>query len=370
MLKNKTLTITYHASHNHGSMLQAYALQQTLLGLGCDNKIINFSSAEQRKIMRVFSYRFALIPFLKDLSNLCFYRGLKKRHDLYNAFKKNYLKLTEKEYTTLDALKEGHLEADLFIAGSDQIWNPLPSDFDWAYYLPFVKGKKISYAACSGSFGSLPKNTLNLIGEYAKDFDSISVRDNGTKEAIEAVTDREVQINIDPVFLLTSSDWLSKLPIEMNKRKYIFFYTVFADKEMIEMVKTVSAKTSLPVVVCNFSNLYDLFVPFTRQLAAGPIEFLNLLVNAEYVISSSFHGTAFAMIFHKKLISIRGLKDNRINYLLRQMSMEDCSINSVTEIDNVLQKKETNWQLVDEVINTERQFSFDYLKRCIYESGE
>lgn len=363
----KSLTITFHASHNHGSMLQAFALQQILTELVGENEILNFRTERQEKMMRVVSGRKGLGPFLKDLSHIVFYSQFKKRHSYFEGFISEYLKTTQKVYRTLEELRKAELEYNLYIAGSDQIWNPRPEDFDWAYYLPFVHGRKISYAASMGPKGLLKDEEEKKIKKYLGDYFSISVREKGTKDVIEKMgINLPVSINVDPVFLLKADDWRNKLSISQTQScKYIFFYTLFADREMIKMVKMISRKTGLPVITPYFSNVYDLFTPFKKSIASGPIEFLSMLANAELVVTSSFHGTAFSTIFHKKLISLRGLDDNRIGNLLRLAGLEKCSISSVDDIDNVLSDNVIDWAYVDHVIDIERRKSFEYLKNCI-----
>lgn len=259
------------------------------------------------------------------------------------------------------------MKYDLFVAGSDQIWNPRPEDFDWAYYLPFAQGRKVSYAASMGPCGVLSIMEQRKINDFLKDFYAISVREQGTEKAIKNISQHfDVQVNIDPVFLLDEKEWRSKLPLKGNAHgEYIFFYTLFADKEMINMVKYVSKKMGMPVITPCFSNINDVFAPFEKQLASGPIEFLHLLSNAQLVITSSFHGTAFSMIFHKRFISLRGLADNRIGNLLHLVDMENCDVDSMSAIDRVLTEKETNWVKVDAVIERERSKSLSYLKNCI-----
>ena len=363
----KSLTITFHASHNHGSMLQAFALQQTLNKVCGGNEILNFRTKRQERMMRVFTFRGAIGPILKDISHLFFYRQLKKRYTAFEEFISKYLHTTEVTYRTLEELQRANLQYDLFVAGSDQIWNPRPEDFDWAYYLPFVQGRKVSYAASMGPCGILSKKEQIKINDFLKDFYAISVREQGTEKAIKNISQHfDVQVNIDPVFLLDAKEWCNKLPLKGNNHgRYIFFYTLFADKEMINMVKSVSKKMGLPVITPCFSNINDVFAPFEKQLASGPIEFLHLLSNAQLVITSSFHGTAFSMIFHKRLISLRGLTDNRIGNLLRLVEMENCAVGSMADIARVLTEEEINWRKVDAVIERERSKSLSYLKSCV-----
>ena len=134
--KEKVGIITFHASHNYGSMLQAYALQQTILNMGYDCEIINFRTFRQKNYYRPEFLRGALIgQFNRILLYLPFIFPLWKKHCKFEQFLNEKFRLSSKEYTTEDELKLTKFKYDIYISGSDQIWNPLTFDFDFAYLL-------------------------------------------------------------------------------------------------------------------------------------------------------------------------------------------------------------------------------------------
>ena len=142
----KVGVLTFHASFNYGSMLQAFALQRILEKLGYEPEIINFRTEKQKEL---YSYNRKLKSFKEIIRRILLFpykKDLFKKQDKFEDFIKNYLYCT-KEYSILDQLKEENLGFDYYIVGSDQIWNTNCIDFDLAYLLPFVKnGKKIAYA--------------------------------------------------------------------------------------------------------------------------------------------------------------------------------------------------------------------------------
>lgn len=331
----KTATMTFHAAHNYGSALQAYALQRTIQDLGHENQIIDFRTPRQMDMYRVFTKRKGIKYLIKNLTRGLHYFALQERHRRFESFIDSKLVLTNERYTSIRELELANFDFDCYVAGSDQIWNPIPVDFDWAYYLPFVKsGKRIAYAPSLGPLSSVGDETFQKqIAEYVSLFDHVTVRDNDAAEKMSKLTASTPQVVVDPTLLLDKATWeLLVTPKRIHEGRYIFFYTLFADSEMIDMVKGLSQKFGLPVVVSNFSNQHDVLNPFEKHYDSGPLEFLNLIYHADMVITSSFHGTAFSVIFQKKLYSIRGNRDARISTLLNAVGMSECVVSNVEDI--------------------------------------
>lgn len=356
----KTATLTFHGSHNYGSMLQSYALQKVMIRVFGENEIINFRSPRQKRMMRVITMRPHLGPILKDITHLFFYRALSKKHNLFEKFLSTNLKLSHKEIPTVQL---GDLtDYELICCGSDQIWNPGPEDFDISYLLPFnIKAKKISYAASMGPGREKWQEPISRFPELLKDFDAISVRESGTRDVVFNLTGRtDISVHCDPVFLLERNCWIkliSKNPLVEGR--YIFLYTLYADSLIINCAKALSKKYGLPVIISNYTNLHDLLSSFKKIFNSGPKEFLNLLFNAEMIITSSFHGTAFAILLNKPFVTINGLNDNRISNLLMMTGLASRSVSSPDEILDI------NWQIdftqANIVISEEREKALKYL---------
>ena len=359
----KTATLTFHGSHNYGSMLQAYALQQVMTEVFGDNEIINFRSRRQKRMMRVISLRFKLGPILKDLTHLLYYTSLEAKYRLFEKFISEKLKLSKKEIPEVGVSDfDGY---DLVCCGSDQIWNPWPEDFDLAYLLPLKLGsKKISYAA---SMGPGRNDWPDIIDRYPKllqDFDKISVREQGTKSSVEKLSGRDdVLINCDPVFLLKKDKWIELIDTKpIIEGDYIFLYTLYANPLIIDCAKALKKKYGLPIIISNYTNIHDLFSRFRKHLKSGPLEFLNLLYNAKMVVTSSFHGTAFSTILNKPFVTVNGINDNRILNLLHLTNLESRSVASADDIDYI--EWDLDFATANQAIELERQKAFDYLKGC------
>ncbi len=364
----KTATITFHASHNYGSNLQAYALQQIIIGLGCENEIINLRTERQKDLYTVFTKRKGIKCFIKNLSHLLYYFPLKRAYYKFEDFINNKLSTT-KEYSNEEQLKEANLKYDVFIAGSDQIWNPIPKDFVWAYYLTFVdEGRKVSYASSFGQLASLGDNaTKDRISQNLKTFKAISVREQGALDNVKALTGVTPQIVLDPTLLLTKNQWLDLVKDKRRivNRDYIFFYTLFADPERMDIVKRVSKITGLPIVTSNFSNQYDVFNPFIKKYDAGPLDFLTLVRDAKLVVASSFHGTVFSTLLNVPFFAIDGMSDARIRTLLETTGLEHREIKTTNIEEKCSNAFDIDFQSVNERIEAARISSIEFLKKSL-----
>lgn len=359
-------TITFHGAHNYGSMLQAFALQNAILELGHECEIINLRTPAQKQMYRIITGRMGIGPVLKDLSHLIFYRNLSKKHKRFERFLAEHL-CTTKEYTLCQELKDAAFDYDYVICGSDQIWKPGISDFDEAYLLPFVSCKKLAYAPSYGPYRPFPSKYIELFKKNLKDFKAISVREEGTRRILsESIGIDNIEVVCDPVFLLERDKWSALIPkLPVVKGKYIFFYSLFADAEMIRMAKVLSQRTGLPVVSSNFSTIHDLTSGFRKVLDVGPIEFLNLIKNAEIVCTSSFHGTALALILNKQIISLNGKSDNRINQILSAMGVEQVSYDTAADLQHCCGIPTINYNEVNPRILQYRESGLNFLKSNI-----
>lgn len=366
----KISTITFHAAYNYGSNLQAYALQEYVKKI-CNNdciyEIINLRNEKQKELNAIFKRRIKIKPIVRDIITLFHKRKIKVKSNRFEDFITNCLNIT-KEYNNLEELKKANFKYDYYISGSDQLWNLNAYDFDWANYLEFVNdGKKISYGA---SFG--PKQLVwteedkKRIANDLKKYDNISVREQASFENVKALTGREADINIDPTMLLTKEEWNNLIPKEkIVTEDYILFYTLNPDKNMIKLVKEVSKILKLPVVITKFNNQYDAFSSFKKLYDTGPIEFLNLVKNAKLIMSSSFHGTIFSILFHKPFFAIRGNKDFRIQTLLKKMKLENRSIDENDVEEKCLNAYKIDFKEAEILLEEERKKSNKYLKEAL-----
>lgn len=333
--------LTFHRSHNYGSVLQSYALQQWLKKHGLDSEIIDLYMASSKEMYKILPEMKTLKNVARNLVFLYHYRELKKKWDKYKYFQEHILRLSEKQYSDLPDLKKEHFSYSTYLTGSDQIWNTACRDFSWAYYMEFIdKGNFVSYAPSFGSKGKEEQRLDNKrIASDIEKYSAISVRDEGSADFIEEISGKRPEVTIDPTLLLSKGDWDSLLfkmeKPDLRKKlppRYIFFYSLKRAPIDYEMIRKIRNKYHLPVVITEIRNQKDITGEFTKIWDAGPGDFLSLIKHADLVVTSSFHGTVFSVIFEKKFFSINGMNDNRISNLLRGTGLEMCSIDETSTL--------------------------------------
>ena len=364
--------ITFHASHNYGSMLQAYALQQVILGMGFDCEIINFRTMRQKKFyMPIFWQGNGFGKIKRTLFYLPFCYRLIKKYQLFERFLHEELVLSNKEYATLEELEEAGLHYDCYISGSDQIWNTSCFDFDWAYFLPFVtKGEKMAYAP---SMGPTPLNAVSeangiQIRDLLAEYDVVSVREQKTAMRIKQFSDLDCPVMLDPSLLLPSYDWSKKAGEQpLIQGKYIFFYAPHPNMAAICAAKKLSKQLGLPVVVSQLyggwkNNLWVMDRNFHLYLTTGPNEFLNLCKHAVCTIGCSFHLVAFSILLHTPFFAVSGMADSRVANLLSLTRLDDKSLDLSNQ---QLLSLDTDFNQANQSIEEERQRSLLWLKQHI-----
>ncbi len=364
--------LTFHASHNYGSMLQAWALQKYLNTHGHDAETINLRTKAQQD-----KYNFPLRPvkgklrsFVSSMVNpLGVYHACKK-WKLYEKFIRENLRLTEKTYKSWKEIISDlpSLGYQCLITGGDQIWNMTCKDFDKSYFLPSkLPGiKKMSYAPSSGNFLSrITEEQTTFIKETLSDYSCISVRETSMQSFLSELINTNIEVTVDPTLLLNSNqyeEFISEEPIV--KGKYIFYYSpsrkVYAEK----LAMKIGRQLGMPV--------YTAFPRLMRNYGlevvpeAGPAEFLNLLKGASLVIGKSFHLVVFSLLFHKEFIAVDGDTDARMKNILTKLQIPERG--QVNE-DNykTVNLPSIDFEKVDALLRVEREFSEKYLEKSLNE---
>lgn len=328
----KASIITFHNEDNYGALLQAYALQHYLSRLVDEVEIIDYRP--NTVDLGFISLRYkanASIPkeiqLLRALIKSMFCISLKKKAKRFVA---EYLNVSPVVYKTSIDFECHPPSADIFIAGSDQIWNEeILGSFDPNYYLAFVKkGKKISYAA---SFGKdvIEKDELDRARHYLSSFDRISVRELDAQQKLAFAGVDNVQIVLDPVFLLEKSDYQNLL-VEPAIKKYVYVYSSNNDPVSHKLARKLADHEGL-VVVSGLGVKNSKFADYNIK-NSSPGEFLGLLANANYVITNTFHGTAFSIIFNKQFSVVpHTTRNSRMNTILAHAGLENRFIIDISE---------------------------------------
>lgn len=374
--KKKTATITFHASHNYGSMLQAYALQQTLLSLGVDNEIINFRTASQRlmyphPVNDKKTIKQSIKNILLRTVIHSYDRHMLAKYELFENFLKDYLILTQ-EYNVASDLVQLSDNYDYYLTGSDQCWNTKCVDFDWSYYLQYTDSQnKISYASSLGPV-EVERNWTKIVHNLST-YKAISVREEGTADEIKKHIDKDISVLPDPTLLVSALKWKEIIPKQrIVDQPYIFLYTPYPRRGFLKLATHVSHCLGLPIVISNITDLKGDFwtalhrnATFQHILNIGPREFLNLILNAELVLGGSFHSLIFSILLHRPFYAYEGLKDNRMKQLLNIYGLNDRAINLHDMNIKLDRPYDIEFNSIDKVISQQKFDAINFLRRVL-----
>lgn len=335
--------VTFHRAYNYGAVLQTYALQEFLSEIDDSVGVYDYLAPSENK-----------------------YKGI-KGGILKLIFGFSRKKIAEREAKFRDFVEEMlnlNLEnnSDIYVSGSDQVWNPC-GEMDPTYFLRFVDKHSIkaSYAASMGDT-IVPKERERQFKKYIKDFDYISVREERTKDYLIKISEKEIFVNVDPTLLHTSEFWL-KIAKEIKglPKNYILVYLMHKPKNINEILNWLKKETGFNIVIVDGQGavqgvLTNLVKHDIALHNVGPREFLWLMANAKCVVTSSFHGTVFSLIFKKELYSINNSATSRIANVL-----EICDVRRMTEtMYNFKRNDKINWNYVENVLFQEREKSRKY----------
>lgn len=336
--------LTFHASHNYGSMLQAYALQQTVTGLGHDCEIINFRTDRQRRFYRPFFINGGLRSKVKAVLYPRIAIDDVRKHRSFERFLREHLQISEREYRTAQQLSEALLPYDAIIAGSDQIWNTSCFDFDRAYFLSFAPSgvRKIAYAPSMGPEPRIQvlKESDRTICKDLTDFAAVSVRESATADRIEHITGKRPEITLDPTLLLSPEQWVALTPQKcIYEKDYILLYTPWYNENIYNEAARFAEKWDMDVVVTlpESSRYWQKKQSHFKFITAvGPLEFLNLVKNARIVVSQSFHAVVFSIMFNRQFYAINGMDDARISNILNMLNLQCFAYRPKHSIDQTI----------------------------------
>lgn len=364
----KIATITFHRAHNYGAVLQAYALQNYLILSGYDTEILDYSLNEiQYQYNLIYTsyhpkkYR-RLLSCIKNIIKLPLKIGKLKRYNKFNNFINKKLILSKKirSYKKLNSFSNKY---DVIIVGSDQVWNPeVTKGINPYFFLDFGSSDKIriSYAASIGK-SELTKEEKKDIRKKIKKFNSVSVRENDAAKILSESFDRSIAVVIDPTLLLTRKDYKKIEEKVENLENYILVYTTEMSQKIIDFAKKLSKYNNLKIVSLNRVNEKE-----WEYFEASPGEFLTLIKNAKYVITNSFHGTCFSIIYEKDFIVIphttRGV---RITELLDKSNLSDRIIKSNIDASLKIIYHKIDYKIVNESLKSHINFSKKFLNNSL-----
>ncbi len=376
----RTLSVgimTFHWAHNYGAILQAYALYHHLQqALSLDVRLVDFTTERQKRVNNIYFK----IQMGKQLLKCLGLSILKLRYcGRLNQRKSGFIQFAREEflftrlYRDLDDLRSNPPEFDVVITGSDQVFNYriLPEQELQAYCLiPFSseKTRKIAFAPSFGN-NSIPPEVQGKMTSSLADFQCLSSREREGAALMEGMTGRHAEVLFDPVFLLEAGTWRKLMrPVEKIPPTYILCYALNGRQSLGEIAAKIKTLTGLPIVLVT-SNVRTGIKADRYVYDAGPREFLWLIDNARYVVTDSFHGTAFANLFERVFCSqvIMQQSAQRIVGLLQSLGQESRLI--VQAEDITPENLEMDFTYVSHVIQEERLRSSVFLRGAVLTRG-
>lgn len=358
--------LTFHRANNYGAFLQALALKYYLESLGHQVEMVDYWPEGHADIYRLFPHSWKHRPFLGKIKGLIsivlrFNREKKRIDGMQRLVSLHFGLSGTPRYVTPESLRR--LSYDCIVYGSDQIWwkslIPGYEGFDPVYWGEYISTsvRKIAYAPSMGII-QLTQDDEERIKKWLGNFDVLSVRESSLYEAIHKLTDKKVSVVLDPVFLLSKNEW-SKYCYPIKREKYILYYNLLPSKEGDTLVKKLKQKWGYKVVEITGSVcLKKLGARYVQT--ADAFDFISLIKNAEFVVTSSFHGTAFSIIFEKQFYATGfGNRAGRVESLLSQLNIVERLIRDI----NYLPVEKINYTVVSKALFMHLHQSKSYLEQ-------
>ena len=290
--------VTTHQYQNFGTFLQCFALQKILQILGHDTEIIDYRR-EEFKRSTVEEARITIGDFRKNpmsyISNIPAWFLLHERRTLFDKFAKDNFKISQQSWKTSDDLKLNPPQYDLYMSGSDQIWNPAICGFIEPYFLTFApkNSLKVSYASSIG-LSHLSKIEMEQISIMLSTYKFLSCREKTGCKLLADCGYTKVEHVLDPTLLLDISIWDAMAnKSKINKTNYNLCYFLTETSEKRAQAKELLSDAKIENLTTDFRYSKEAI------LAAGPYEFLSLIRNAKTIVTDSFHGMLFSILFCK-----------------------------------------------------------------------
>lgn len=360
----KVFTATFFRN-NYGSALQAYALQQKIKELGGEPILIEKKVERKKKnlvekIMIFFRPEKHYGPIRKIRRYL-----QKKIHTEKTAKINEFIELHTKVMSYETALKEIESNDCILLSGSDQVWSTLNHEIDGFYLFDFVhneKTRKVSYAASIG-VSELTEEQLAYYRKALKDFSAVSLREKAAYDLLKGSLDNKIiRQDLDPTLLFDGDFWNDAVSLKKPNRQYVFVYMLRPRNEVIKVARRLAKSRGLDII---YMGLYTNHYRGIKTIADGGVEdFLYYIKNADYVVTNSFHGTVFSILFEKHFVSCRIASTvSRAESLLELVGLKNHLIDKKTDFSVALE--DYDYEDVKRRLAIKREESIEYLKSVI-----
>lgn len=370
---------TVHTGFNYGTCLQAYAGQHYISSLGYDTELLCYKQGLVKgrdvrinKIL-IMGLRTFWRPKLFKKTFLTYHRSLnkdinKETKDLFIKFQTENLNIKRYSWNELKQYSRNE-NTHACVCGSDQIWNATNIYIDPIFYLRFApKYKRVAYAPSFGK-SNIPKYNQNIIKKYISDFKYISVREEDGRKIVKDLLDRDIPSLIDPTLLLNKKEWMKSFERNLSvPEEYILLY--FLDKPTKTALNYIKKlESELNVSIISIPYKFDELFQFKNitYMDAGPEEFLNLVNNAKFVCTDSFHGMIFSINFNKSFYIFKrdyGTatdQSSRITSILKKLDLKERFISNIEDVEVKDFSISIDFDIPNKLLEDERNKSREYL---------
>ena len=367
--------VTLHNAPNYGSCLQTYATQIIFSQMGTDPRIVDYYRADcipSNEVERALNGQLVKkmpifrVPGMKALARIPVSKIVARRAEPLNEFRHSKLNLTSRSYYSLEELEQDTPQADIYCTGSDQVWNSTwNKGFEKAFYLSFApeNAKRIAYAASIGK-SSLEEWEKKPMREALAKYSHISVREAGAAELLDSIGVHGAVPVVDPTLMLDKEDW-GQLRDDgvLPNCPYILIYQLNRNREFDEYARRLSKKLGLPLYRIAY-GVHERRHGEHTIVCPSVAGFVSLFMNAEYVITDSFHGTAFSVNLNRKFVSISpGRFPGRIMNLLNMTGETRHYLDDWRNLDIVDQP--IDYTHVQQVFEAKRAEARDFLTKAV-----
>lgn len=383
MEEAKVEILTFHWTINFGGLLQAYALQETIRGMGFSTEFINYHN--KKDLMSVSNWKRRILQKIWDRMARAFF-GREKRERITEKFRERYLSIPSPEYTSCESLKEKYHNGDAlsyaYVVGSDQVWNPDLTGDPNAYLFSFLPSgcRKIAYAASFGK-GCILDTYRKTFQKELPGFSSVSVREEDGSKLVHELAGIDAPAVMDPVFFLTAREWKRLASDRMLPDDYILCYYMNTPDRSVSNGIASLARALAQKHHCRIVNIgkkeYEKVKFWQDNLFdIGPCEFVSLIANARFVVTNSFHATAFSVIFHTPFFVPVNYEEpeklrlsNRMESLVKKLGCKErimaCPINRRNAASFIQEADHMDFSDVDAILKKEIEKSKFFLREAL-----
>lgn len=356
-----------HAVKNYGSVLQTYATQRVLTDLGYDVEIINYVREKNLDSNLLETWTKNDTGIKKVIKSLILLPTINKWKKVFGSYLKDNIILSSLIYTSEKELLNNPVSADIFCTGSDQVWNSgWNNGIEKAFYLSFVPDDtpKFSLAASIGKTEWSCEEASKVYPLLSR-YNYISVREMSGLKLVRDIGIENSGFCLDPTLLLAKKEWLQHAKPKLVFKKYVLIYQLNHDEQFDKYAVEFAKRKGLELYrVC---TRYDQFRLSGKAIVLPEVrELLSLMNGAEYVLTNSFHATAFCINLNKEFVSIYPNEySSRISDILKLLSLEDRHLSNYRQYD--IADVRINFDEVNAKLDRYRIESMDLIKKMIEE---